>query len=158
MNVQPRVRFLRRPKPVPGDLRVSWRLSVTLLALLNSRGNKASFAKLHMLNDALRSKESREKLAQMVDGALPYMAWRIRVEPAFSRSLDLMVGEGFVRRTLQKSGQSNFELTIKGECAAKAVSSLEGVLEDEREFLSEVGRSLTEKFVASVIASRGVFQ
>ena len=52
-----RFSFRRRPTPVPADLRIAWRVSLILLMLLASRSNRASLAKLHILNDAIRSNQ-----------------------------------------------------------------------------------------------------
>ena len=84
--------FERKPSPVPGDLRIGWRLPLTLLMLNSSRGKSASLAKLNLLNDALRSQNSREKLGKIIRGEVPHIEWRMRVEPAFGRNVDLMIG------------------------------------------------------------------
>lgn len=144
--------FTRRPKPVPGDLRITWRLSLTLLALRYSRGHRASLAKLHMLNDALRSEPSKQKLSDMIDGKTPYVYWRMRVEPAFSRNLDFLVGEGFAN-WMVSAGRTTVKLTAKGKEAAKTVDAANDALQSERSFLSTTGKKVTEGFVRSVIAA-----
>ena len=144
--------FARKPKPVPGDLRISWRVSVTLLALHHSRGRQASFAKLHMLNDALRSEASKQKLVDMIEGRLPYVFWRMRVEPAFSRNLDFLVGEGLAQWKIS-SGRTSLELTAKGKQAAKAIDDFPEALLGERSFLSTWGKQITERFLQTVIAA-----
>lgn len=60
--------FERKPSPVPGDLRIGWRIPLTLLMLNHSRGKRASLAKLNLLNDALRSERSRGKLSKIIRG------------------------------------------------------------------------------------------
>jgi hypothetical protein len=88
--------FRSRPGSVPGDLRISWRLAVVLLILKYSRSKRASLPKLHLLNDAIRSKSAMEKLAEIVTGNRSVQDWRIRVEPALGRALDFARGEGLV--------------------------------------------------------------
>lgn len=144
--------FKRKPKPVPGDLRIVWRLSLTLLALWYSRGHRASIAKLHMINDALRSEPSKQKLSDMIDGKTPYVYWRMRVEPAFSRNLDYLVGEGFAN-WIVSAGRTTLELTAKGKAAAKVVDAVNDALQAERSFLATTGKKVTEGFVQSVIAA-----
>ena len=144
--------FKRKPKPVPGDLRIAWRMAVTLLALLHSRGQRASFGKLHMVNDALRSRTSKAKLAEMIDGKMPYVYWRMRVEPAFSRNLDFMVGEGFAK-WIVTSGRTGLELTAKGKSVANTINEMEDTLSAERDFLVSTKRYVTEGFVKAVIAA-----
>lgn len=145
--------FTPRPKPVPGDLRIAWRLPVTLLGLMHSRGQRASFAKMHVLNDALRSPHSREKLAAIFSGATPAIHWRTRVEPAFSRNLDFMVGEGLLGWTVVQE-RTGVILTEQGRLAAKAVHALPtDILAKEREFLEAHAKKITEAFVRELLAA-----
>lgn len=142
--------FRERPKPCAGDMRISWRVSVTLLALLHSRGKKASFAKLHVLNDALRSQASRDKLEAILEEKSPAYTWRLRVEPAFTRSLDFLVGEGFAVWSVS-SNRTTLTLTEKGIEAAKKIDSVGDVLVDERFFLKGLAAKITERFVQQML-------
>lgn len=142
--------FRERPKPCAGDMRISWRVSVTLLALIHSRGKKASFAKLHVLNDALRSPVSCEKLEDILDDKIPAYAWRLRVEPAFTRALDFVVGEGFADWSVT-SNRTTMVLTEKGTAAAEEIDAFDDVLVDERLFLSGSAKRVTEAFVQRML-------
>lgn len=142
--------FRERPKPCAGDMRISWRISVTLLALLYSRGKKASFAKLHVLNDALRSQESRDKLEAILEEKVPAYTWRLRVEPAFTRALDFLVGEGFADWSVT-SNRTTLILTKKGIEAAKEIDTFGDVLVDERSFLKGLAAKITEGFVKHML-------
>lgn len=142
--------FSERPKPCAGDMRISWRISVTLLALLHSRGKKASFAKLHVLNDALRSQASRDKLEAILEEKLPAYTWRLRVEPAFTRALDFLVGEGFADWSFS-SNRTALTLTEKGIQVAKEIDSIGDVLVDERCFLKGMASKITEGFVQNML-------
>lgn len=148
----PRLIFRARAKSVPGDLRISWRLSVTLLALGSSRGNRASFVKLHILNDAMRSELARHRLVTALDGRLEFDVCPIRVEPAFSRCLDLMVGKGLAEWVVT-SGRLSVQLTTVGVETASAISREGGLLIDEKEFLTTVGRRVTEGLVRGIVAA-----
>lgn len=142
--------FRERPKPCSGDMRISWRVSVTLLALLYSRGKKASFAKLHVLNDALRSQKSRDKLEAILEEKAPAYTWRLRVEPAFTRALDFVVGEGFADWSVS-SNRTTLTLTNKGIEAAEKIDSVGDVLVDERSFLKGLAAKITESFVQKML-------
>jgi len=142
--------FRERPKPCAGDMRISWRVSVTLLALLHSRGKKASFAKLHVLNDALRSQASRDKLEAILDEQIPAYAWRLRVEPAFTRALDFLVGEGFADWSVS-SNRTTLSMTEKGVEVAKEIDCLNDILVDERSFLKGLATRITEGFVQRML-------
>ena len=92
-DLSPVVVFHARPKSVPGDLRISWRLAMTLLVLQYCRRKRASFTKLHLLNGALRSGLSRKRLLGFLSGNIDVSTCTIRIEPAFSRNLDLLMAK-----------------------------------------------------------------
>ena len=148
--------FTRRPKPCAGDMRITWRLSLVLLALHSSRGSKASYAKLHVLNDALRSTEAQERLIEIIEGRMPPLSWQLRVEPAFTRALDFVVGEKFAIWSIA-NGRTSLKLTDAGRVAAKTVWEDSSVLHQEKEFLSAHARAITEAFVQRVLLAGKAF-
>ena len=152
MEGSPVLVFRRRPKSVPADLRISWRLSMTLLALHYSRGKRASFIKLHLLNGALRSKVARRRLLEFLDGKLDFETCTIRVEPAFSRNLDLLVGKGLADWSVA-SGRLGVRMTSQGLDVARAIDTEEGLFTDEKKFLATAGRRVTEQLVGSIVSS-----
>ncbi|MGA0613341.1 hypothetical protein ACO2Q4_01175 [Paracoccus sp. KR1-242] len=131
-------------------MRIAWRVSVVLLALLNCHGKKASFAKLHVLNDALRTPSSRESLIDVLEGRSDALSYVLRVEPAFTRALDFLVGDGFATWGVS-SKHAILILTSKGLDVARAVDARKDILTDERAFLSEPGKKLTESFVDKLL-------
>lgn len=141
--------FVIRPKPVAGDMRIAWRLAITLLILFHSRGKKASLAKLNLMNDAIRSRNSRSKLGQLLAKDIPLRDWRIRVEPAFSRNLDFLVGEGFAE-WIVASSRAAVQLSAKGIAATEEILSRNDILTLEKEFIKTTSGSVTEKFVKQV--------
>ena len=148
----PALVFNPRPKSVPGDLRISWRLSVTLLSLHYCRANRASFVKLHVLNGALRSAAARRRLVEYLDGQVTVDSWTIRVEPAFSRNLDLLIGKG-LGKWLVASGRLSVQLAPKAVALASAINAQEDLFTDEREFLSTFGRRVTEQIVQNIVTA-----
>lgn len=147
--------FTRRPKSVPGDLRIVWRMSVTLLAMNYSRGKKASLAKLHIVNDALRNEHARKKLVSLLNEEIPLLSWRVRVEPAFSRNLDFLVAEGLVEWLIANE-RSSLKLTNRGILAAQALEKDEDVLLGEKQFLKPTMKSLSEDLVRRILAASKV--
>ena len=147
--------FVRRPVPVPGDLRIAWRLPVILLMLAMSRGKRASLAKLHILNGALRSSVGRVRLSNIVTSATPASSWQIRVEPALGRAIDFLIGAKLAQWT-EVSKRIGLELTVSGTKAAEQLLKLDDALNDEREFLKSVAGGVTEGLVSAVIGSRKV--
>jgi hypothetical protein len=144
--------FRERPKPCSGDLRISWRISAILLALLHSRGKKASFAKLHVLNDALRSRASRDKLESILNDEIPAYKWRLRVEPAFTRALNFAVGEGFAIWSVGNNRPS-LSLTEKGVEVAREVEACKDVLVEEQLFIDGLAGKITERFVKDLLSA-----
>lgn len=131
-------------------MRIAWRVSVILLALLNCHGKKASFAKLHVLNDALRTPSSKESLTDVLEGRSEALSYVLRVEPAFTRALDFVVGDGFAVWGVS-SKQTILTLTSKGLDVARVVDARKGILTHERAFVSGPGKKLTESFVQKLL-------
>lgn len=148
----PALVFNPRPKSVPGDLRISWRLSMTLLVLRYCRANRASFVKLHVLNGALRSVSARRRLVEYLNGQVTVDSCTIRVEPAFSRNLDLLIGKG-LGEWFVASGRLSVQLAPKALAMANAINAQEDMFTDEREFLRTFGRRVTEEIVQSIVTA-----
>jgi hypothetical protein len=142
--------FERKPSPVPGDLRIGWRIPLTLLMLNYSRGKKASLAKLNLFNDALRSERSREKLSKIINGETPLIEWRMRVEPAFSRNIDLLTG-GQLAEWIVANGKAAISLTEKGKRIAERLVADEESFVTEKAFLREFSSKITESFVTQIL-------
>lgn len=152
LNTDRNFSFERKPSPVPGDLRIGWRLPLTLLMLSSSRGKKASLAKLNLLNDALRSEKSREKLSRIIRGETALIDWRMRVEPAFGRNLDLMTG-GQLAEWQVANGKAAICLTEKGKELAKRLEEDSESFVAEKAFLKEFSRKITEGFVTQILVA-----
>ena len=144
-----RFSFQRRPTPVPGDLRIAWRVALILVMLCSSRSNRASLAKLHILNDAVRSNQHHHLKDALASGH-PDMPWGFRVEPAFARAIDFVVGEKLAAWT-KVTGRAALQLTKGGVEAAAAVVGLEDALVTERAIVSELAKSITETRVANLL-------
>lgn len=148
----PALTFNPRPKSVPGDLRISWRLSMTLLVLHYCRARRASFVKLHILNGALRSASARRRLVEYLDGEVTVESCTIRVEPAFSRNVDLLIGKGLGEWVIA-SGRLGVQLVPKAVAMANVINAQEDLFTDEREFLRTVGRRVTEQIVQNIVTA-----
>ena len=148
-----RFSFRRRPVPVPGDLRISWRLPLLLMMLGTSRGKKASLAKLNVLNDALRSETAGSRLKQIIFASDQGPTWGVRVEPAFSRAIDFLVGEKLAQ-WVELSDKSGLQLTATGIKAAEAVLQNNTALVAERAFIMEISKGVTEGLVAEILGAR----
>ncbi|WP_417724370.1 hypothetical protein [Salipiger sp.] len=123
--------------------------------LYYSRGKKASLAKLHMLNDAMRVSSSKEHLARLLASDQGFYSWSIRVEPAFARTLDFLVSEGFAQWGVAND-RTTAKLTEAGILAAKTLSESQEVLQEEKNYLKVAAKGLSEQLVISVLSASKV--
>ena len=151
----PTFSFAARPSPVPGDLRISWRLAVIILMLAASRGRRASLVKLHILNDAVRSASSAELLDHILGQRLSPLNWRMRVEPAFARAIDLLVGNRLAE-WYGKDERRGLKLTAAGTAAADQIALLEDALAREKSVVAKFSKSVTEEWAQSLASARGL--
>ena len=144
-------RFQRRPISVPAESRPPWKLAELLLMLqVSSRGGKSSLKRLHLLNWAVRSPVNRRRFKESRKADLPLFRFAVRFEPAFSRAIDLATGEQLV----QWVGGDRIQLSASGTKAAQKILSESGLLQEEREFFVELGKSVTEKEAEYVLGIR----
>ncbi len=134
---------------MPGDLRIAWRVSLILVMLACSRSSRASLAKLHILNDAIRSGQ-HARLRSVLDGTRPDSPWNLRVEPAFARAIDFVVGENLATWT-KATGRAALQLTKSGTAAAAAVMGVRDALVEERAIISDLAKAITETMVATLL-------
>jgi hypothetical protein len=144
--------FQRRPTPVPGDLRIAWRVALIMVMLGCSRSNRASLAKLHILNDVVRS-GSRDRLKLALAGDPNQLPWSFRVEPAFARAIDFVVGERLATWT-KATGRAALQLTKTGIESANAVLNQDEALVVERAIVSDLATTITESTVVNLLSER----
>jgi hypothetical protein len=115
-----------------------------------SRSNRASLAKLYVLNYGARSPVAKDQLTRILAGSEPPLNWHMRVEPAFARAVSFVVGEGFAQwvQTAQRAG---LQLTARGLAAWKLLDADIEALVEEKAFLKEAGRQTTEAFVSNLL-------
>lgn len=132
--------FTPRPEPVAGDLRMSWGIGILLLSLSYCHGKKGSFQKLQFLAHAVRTREGREDVSALMTGRLRTTEISVRVEPWLNRAVSYAHGLGLVDVTKGKS----VGLTDKGREVAGVLDANKDVFQEERTFLAEVAKKLTE--------------
>lgn len=145
----PERQFAFRPRPfaLPGEQRIAWRLSLIVLVLASSRGQRSSLARLHIICDALRSSERIERFGLIVTKQRAVRSWIPRVDPALGRAIDIGIGEGLIERS-----ESRYHLTTKGSLLAAQLSAKDTeLLLDQRNFLSNHRSSLTEALVSNLL-------
>lgn len=143
--------FRERPEAIPGDLRPLWRIGLVLLMLhLSSRGGKSSFGRLHVLNWAIRSEDGRRALLGILNGNLFPGTVVVRIEPSLNRAVDYAHGERLVERV-----QGNrIQLTNHGNAEAKGILEHEELYRNERSFLYDVSKRVTESLVKELFGEQ----
>jgi hypothetical protein len=116
-----------------------------------SRSQRASIAKLHILNDAIRS-NAPDKLQAIVEGTASTLPWNLRVEPAFARAIDFAVGDKLAAWT-RTAGRAALQLTVDGSTAFESISKMPDALTSEKEVLGAFSKSVTESVVTAVLGS-----
>ena len=133
--------FMRRPRDLPGDFRIAWRIALIILILGEcSVGKKASLRKLHALNWISHSKENRDRFAAVANGASQPDDLLIRIEPSLNRAIDFGVGE----KLLEWVNGNRVKLTELGEKVLKKINSGPECMATERHFLRSIKSAATE--------------
>jgi hypothetical protein len=141
--------FHQRPKPVPGVLRPAWRIPTILLLIKKCWGGKASLEQLHVLNWAVRDWRARRIFLLLLDDEINPDEAIVRFEPALNRALDLALGLKLVSWTEAK----RLTLTERGEEVIAGIEA-EGVLEEEREFLAQIPRPVSQVMIEKFLSRR----
>jgi hypothetical protein len=145
--------FISRPLSVPGDLRIQWRVSLIVLMLGHSRAKRASLPKLHILNSAVRSKHAAQHLDHIINMELGMLPWTFRIEPAFARAIDFVVGDKLADWIIT-GGHSGLALTQTGIKTFKSLNSATDILVEEKALLEKYAKTMTEASVNAVIGMR----
>jgi hypothetical protein len=144
--------FVDRPIPIPGDLRLSWRIPVLLLMLHHSRQARSSLIKLHVLNDALRSSKATQQLRMIITDNLPPLFWQPRIEPTFARAIDFATGDRLVE-WISTSNGPGLTLTPSGRSVVGGVFGMSDVLIAEKAAVSYLASKVTESLVKRLITA-----
>jgi hypothetical protein len=149
-----------RPTPhsMPGQLRTVRRLALLSLLLDSCRDSQANLRQLHVLNWAARSRQSREVFLGFVKGFVPPDEAVVRFDPSLPRVLKYAISEGLISDRdvgllddvpSERLTSYRVKLTPKGKELAELVSESD-LLTDERLFLQNIGRKVTQKLVQSL--------
>ncbi|WP_146758869.1 hypothetical protein [Micromonospora noduli] len=140
------IRFTPRPDPIPGDLRLSWRLSALALVLERSRGKTASLEQVHFLTSAMRSEQMALMALRWFRGLRAPDDPIIRYDPSMSRTIGLAIASG-----LASWKGASVSLTDEGIGLAAAIKSDDSVLKREKSFLSELPRAISQKSIREML-------
>ena len=145
-------RFVRKPMSLPPELRPDWKISILLLILeISSHQGKSSLRRLHMLNWSMRSTSFKRDLEDRLKTPVPLFRLSVRFEPAFSRAIDLAVGRDLVEWV----GGNRLKITSRGKTWVAAIQKDALLMVDEKQFLRNLGKSITEKLAEEMFGHKG---
>jgi hypothetical protein len=134
--------FKKRPTPLDVELRIAWRLPLTLLLLRNCcREAKSSISRLSLLSSAVQDKGAQAKLLDTVSGLAHPGDILMRVDPTLNQILDYSVAEGLI----QFSQDAQVQLTAKGAQFVADFETKPELFEQEKRFMKSIGKKLSEK-------------
>lgn len=136
----------KRPEPIAGDLRLGWGVSLLLLVLASSRGQRCSLQKIHFLAHLSRTAKSRQHMREVLARRRGPADLSVRIEPGVNRAAAFAAASGLV---LVREGKA-LALSDDGKEAVAAIRK-EKLLEEEASFLEEVGKLTTEKVVEQIM-------
>lgn len=138
--------YTARPDPVPGDLRMSWGISVLVLALFFSRAKKSNFQKLQFMIHAVRLPEGRDEVRGLLLGMYRPNEVSVRVEPSLNRAVAMAHALKLV--TIAKG--TTISLTDAGKRIAEDIAKGNDTLMEEIAFLQEVAPRITDVLMKRV--------
>ncbi|WDZ97344.1 hypothetical protein Herbaro_06020 [Herbaspirillum sp. WKF16] len=140
-----KLRFVRRPLPIFPEHRPLYKIAQILLILqLASWGAKSTLPRLQLLNWALKTDSRQKRLLDCVrQKKLTIAAWGF--DPVMAIALRFAEAEKLVATT-----STGYQLTETGKKFAREICKEDDNLASEREFLTAIGKSLTEAMVTTV--------
>jgi len=139
--------FIERPDTTPADFRPLWRMALLVLILDKCWGQRASIGQVHVLNWAIRTKQSRDAFLSFQKGSVSYERAIVRFEPSLNRAIDFAFGEGLIR----KRANDVIEMTIKGRAWADKILNSPELLSEERGFLTGIKGKITQQTADAVL-------
>ena len=141
--------FVRQPISVPPDLRSFRKITQLLLVLkLCSYGGRASSLKLQLFNWALGSADSMSRLRDFVETSQREIRMDIlHLDPAVNRAIEYAVAAGYM--DVENNGK--VKIASKGKALIDRVLADDTLLSQERSYLTEVGRRVTEQKLKQTI-------
>ncbi len=139
--------FTRRPDPIPGDLRIGWRLASTVLILKRCRADTANLEQIHVLTWALRSTQGRKVIGEWFSEQRRPNGLVIRYDPSTARTVNLAIAANLANR----NANSTVSLTDSGRRLATLVWGNRDVLVEEKAFLEELPSRITQKAIHDLL-------
>jgi hypothetical protein len=143
-------RFERRPLPLPPDMRPWWRVVVLTLILEKCHGSRADIEQLHVLNEALRSREGSSAFLRALSGDQDANDPLVRYDVSLTRAIDLAVGLGLAE---WRHG-ARLHLSTRGREFVTSIESHEGLFRDVKSVLREIPGKVSSALIARMLGRR----
>lgn len=139
--------FDSKPDAVPYNYRISYKIAQICLIVAKSCSGRAgcSLVKLHIISNALNTKECMQELEEYVNEKMSFML--VRFDPAVNRAIKYAIADKLVAQL--KNG--TFKLTDTGKELVKKIDK-EDVLQEEKIFLKELGFKLTNDKIEQLMS------
>jgi len=144
------IRFQHRPDPIPGDLRLGWRLPALTLVLDQCRAKTANLEQVHLLLWSLRTEAGRQLIARWFAGDRRPDDPIVRYDPSLTRTIALAVAGGLVTRNKNQT----LTLSEQGQTIASVVRTQENALVDEKRALSALPKGITQTKIRQMLEWR----
>jgi len=146
--------FTARPRSIPCDLRLVWRLHSLVLLLDACRGQKASHQQLHVLNWASRNEESRRSFIDFLNGNRTPNQIIVRYDPSLNRAVHFAFAEGVIERQAAQDPDRDAERTVppyrillteKGRALLAQTQDMDDCFTTLKQFLIELPGKIGQK-------------
>lgn len=148
--------FHERRAPISCKIRPAWRIYTLLMILDKCHGGKANLIQLHVLNWAIRTRETRRAFHEFLNGERSPSQTIVRHDPSLNRAVHFAFAEKLVtRQEVQQTieGQSSkvppyrVVLSDKGRRFVKRLKALDGCFETQKQFLDSIPGKIAQKDV-----------
>lgn len=146
-GIRTSIEFRHRPSPIPGDLRLTWRITMALLVLSRCRANTASVEQLQVLVWACRSAQGRSVVERWFrEQYKSPEELAVRYDPTLVRTVAIAIASDLVKRN------PNGTLTLTSEGLRITRAAMEsGTLGAEQEFLNVLPRRVTQRSIRDLL-------
>lgn len=141
--------FNSKPDAVPYNYRISYKVAQMCLILSKcciGRGG-CSLVKLHIFSSALNTKDEKKILEDYLQMKTLYMV--VRFDPAVNRAVKYAMADGLMFQ-LQNG---KLRLSAKGKALVLAIEKDKELMENEKKYLNEYGKKLTDEKVDAMISN-----
>lgn len=134
-------KFSKRPISISAEYRPLFKVAQIVLVLKHaSIKEQASILKLHLFSWAMRSQRSMRRLTLFIESDREQTKPKVwTLAPSVNRAVDFALSEQLVEKH-----HGLIRLTEKGRAFGRAIEADETLLEEERAFLADIGKKVSE--------------